>query len=720
MSAIGGDKIHGGRGYAAGWSERRQLLCPAAMRKGLHAAAAAALTSMLIPAAAGAQDSKPSRACDFTDPSVCLYPWPNDHYTKRDASTPTGRRLALQRSSMPRNKDGVPINPVDMNRADGFSPGSMLLTKVPGLETPAAVRRSRLPSLSDPSRSLAKSSPVVVINARTGKRHPVFAEIDSNPEETRDKVLIIRPLRNFAEGERYVVALRNLKDASGRTLQASKNFRIYRDGVRTRRRLVESRRAHFNELFRKLRKAGVERQSLYLAWDFTVASRQSLTKRALHIRDAAFRALGDRNLKDLKVSGRSPSFTVDQVEELSAAQDAEIARRVRGTISVPCFLTNGCQPGGTFTFGRNGLPQRHGNYSFAYICEIPRAALDPAAPPKARPALYGHGLLGSAEEIDAGNVEAMANEHNFVFCATNWAGFAEEDLRSTIVGVMGDFSKFNQLADRMQQGFLNQMFLGRAMIHPQGLSSNAAFQKAGQGVIDTRRLFFDGNSQGGIMGGALTALAPDFERAVLGVPGMNYSTLLQRSVDFDEFAPVIYGSYPNQLERQLWLAQVQLLWDRGESNGYANHITGRPLPNTPKHEVLMHVAFGDWQVADFTPLIMARTFGAPIRKPVLDPGRSALSNPWFGLGTLKLPSKGSGMVWWDVGPARPAGMPTEGTAAAPTANVAPPRVGRDPHGAPRSEVSARVQKSEFLKLRGRIVEVCGSKPCYARGWTGAP
>jgi hypothetical protein len=38
------------------------------------------------------------------------------------------------------------------------------------------------------------------------------------------------------------------------------------------------------------------------------------------------------------------------------------------------------------------------------------------------------------------------------------------------------------------------------------------------------------------MGGALTAFAPDFNRAVLGVPGMNYSTLLRRSVDFDMYA----------------------------------------------------------------------------------------------------------------------------------------------------------------------------------------
>ena len=55
-------------------------------------------------------------------------------------------------------------------------------------------------------------------------------------------------------------------------------------------------------------------------------------------------------------------------------------------------------------------------------------------------------------------------------------------------------------------------------------------------MIDTTRLFYDGNSQGGIMGGGLTAVAPDFDRAVLGVPGMNYSTLLQRSVDFDTYA----------------------------------------------------------------------------------------------------------------------------------------------------------------------------------------
>ena len=87
-------------------------------------------------------------------------------------------------------------------------------------------------------------------------------------------------------------------------------------------------------------------------------------------------------------------------------------------------------------------------------------------------------------------------------------------------------SDFPTLPDRAQQGSVNYMYVGRWMLK----------HDWGDVEVDQTRLFYDGNSQGGIMGGALTALAPDFERAVLGVPGMNYSTLLRRSVDFDMYA----------------------------------------------------------------------------------------------------------------------------------------------------------------------------------------
>ena len=49
------------------------------------------------------------------------------------------------------------------------------------------------------------------------------------------------------------------------------------------------------------------------------------------------------------------------------------------------------------------------------------------APNPARISLYGHGLLGSHSEVEAGNVRAMATEHNMVFCATDWWGLAQGD-----------------------------------------------------------------------------------------------------------------------------------------------------------------------------------------------------------------------------------------------------------------------------------------------------
>ncbi|HEX6651121.1 MAG TPA: hypothetical protein VF072_00140 [Thermoleophilaceae bacterium] len=689
------------------------------MAKGLAAALAAITALMLIPAAAPAKriagvNVKPG--CDFIGTGVCEFPWPNDYFTKRDRRTDTGRRLALVKSAMPRNKSGKPIDPKDMNRADGFSPGSALLVKVPGLDTPAAAGKSKLPPLTNLSRGLAKRSPVVVINARTGKRHPIWTEIDANPKRARDRVLIIRPARNFDEGERYIVALRNLKNARGGAIRAGRGFRLYRDRIRTGARPIEKRRAHFEQLFRKLKRAGVRRGSLYLAWDFTVASERSLTERMLHIRNDAFARLGDRNLKDLKVAGTSPSVRVDSVTDLTPAEDPLIARKVEGTMTVPCYLTKHCAPGGQFSFDRRGLPRRMGSATAKFFCNIPRSALDPASPPKARPSLYGHGLLGEADEINAGNVKAMSNEHNFVFCATPWAGFSNDDV-THIVSVLGDFSGFNTVADRMQQGFLNMLLLGRAMIHPQGLSALPAFQKNGQSVIDTTRLFYDGNSQGGIMGGGLTAVAPDYNRAVLGVPGMNYSTLLQRSVDYDTYAQIITPNYPKAIWTQLWLGQIQLLWDRGEANGYAHHITTDPLPGTPRHTVLMHVAFGDHQVSDTAAEVEARTIGARAYQPALVAGRS----PWPRFQMIpsigSFPFTGSAIVMWDTGPTRTVGTETQGTDPPPATNT-PNRTGDDPHDNPRSTPSARVQKSEFLKVGGAVIDVCGGGPCFAAPYTG--
>jgi hypothetical protein len=99
-------------------------------------------------------------ACDPLDPAACLYPWPNDHFTSADGSSPTGRRLALRDEWMPRNRLGKPVSSAPYNYSDGFSPGNMIVTKVPGLDCPRPLRapeRCRSPTSSARSTRTSRS-----------------------------------------------------------------------------------------------------------------------------------------------------------------------------------------------------------------------------------------------------------------------------------------------------------------------------------------------------------------------------------------------------------------------------------------------------------------------------------------------------------------------------------------------------------------------------------
>jgi hypothetical protein len=334
-----------------------------------------------------------------------------------------------------------------------------------------------------------------------------------------------------------------------------------------------------------------------------------------------------------------------------------------------------------------------------FTCIVPRKALDGPQ----RVSLYGHGLFGRQSEVTAGNVKTMAADHGFVFCATDWWGMADQDVPTTAGLILPDLSNFAILPDRVQQGMLNFLLLGRLAIHPQGLAADPGFQLGGHSVLDTRELFYDGNSQGGIIGGSLTAVAPDFRRAVLGVPGMNYSTLLQRSVDFDQFAAILYPAYPREIERPMIFSLIQQLWDRGEANGYAHHMTSDPLAGTPAHTVLLHPAVGDHQVATVTAEVEARTIGAAIRQDPLDPGRSLDVQPFFAIPRIaSFPYGGSALEMWDNGITPPA----------PTTNT-PNRSGPDPHGSPRRTPAAQLQKSEHLRIGGAIADTCGGGPCHS-------
>ncbi|MBK5111876.1 MAG: hypothetical protein JJE10_11065, partial [Thermoleophilia bacterium] len=627
--------------------------------------------------------------CDWFDTTVCLQPFANDYFTK-DAATPTGKQLNLNPASTPINTGNAsPVNlsVTDINRGDGFSPGNLITLKIPGLDTPTAFDNTGLVGLGDISRYMDADQPLLLIDAKSGKRQPVWAELDSNPTSvdpsgagdgginadpgnTEDVNLIVRPAKNLAFDRRYIVAFRNLKDQSNSLIPAPTAFEVYRDNLPTQQQIVEDRRGHMeNGVIKPLvDKAGVDRSSLYMAWDFTVASQESVTGRALKIRDDAFKRLGDTNLADRKIAGNSPNIDVVALCDASAPATAQCGnnypgkpgvangdadqspvpdptwyqRTVTGFIrDVPCYLNqDGCPSGAQFEFNPDGSLKWNQAYKtdVPFQCVIPRSVVDSGTVDPGGTGVYGHGLLGTLGQVDStGSTREVGNATNSSWCATNWDGFSELDI-GLIISSLGDMSNFNKAIDRMQQGFLNFMMLSRALAHPDGFADEPAFQMTHNlavpitpgSAIDTSagadtRGYYIGISQGGIMGGALTALSPDVDRGILGVPGINYSTLLRRSVDSDEYFKLpglgLYANYPNLAERPLLLSLMQLLWDRGEGNGYAHNLTDNPLPGTNSHEVLMRVAVGDHQVTNYTAEVEARTIGAKRYTPTLVPAR---------------------------------------------------------------------------------------------------
>jgi hypothetical protein len=624
------------------------------------------------PSVSGAVEEAPGTGrCDPTDPSACLLPWPSDQYTRSDPSTVTGRRLDLPADGMPSNADGVAVDPAEWNRNDGFGPTSILLVVVPDLD-PAA---SGLPPVTDMAASLVDDSPLTLVDVDTGERLAAWAELDTElTDDPARRPLRVVPAAALPEGHRIAVGLHGLRTTAGEDVEPTTPLH----------EMLQHPDGDQQEWLTALAAEGAATDELDAAWSFTVASADSITGplRAMWRETAA--GLGDG----------APPFTVDSAQVLGGA------RIVEGSFEMPKYLTGDGGPGTVLDNDGDpdGIPERDGTMTAPFTCVLPVDPLDPSPV-----VLYGHGLLGSRSEVrDIGSLGASVG---IGFCALDFLGMSSSDI-PTVLSSLQDLTRFRTQADRLQQGHLGFLLLGRLLASPQGFTSHAAFQRTdGLPSINGQALAYLGASQGGILGGPATALSPDWNRAIFAVGGMGYNLLLGRSIDFDDFAGPFQASYPDPLDRAVALELMEQLWQRGENAGWAQHITEDPFeegggPTT----VLLLEAFGDHQVANVSTETLARTLGVPRVAPTLAEGRSTDVDPFFAIPPIAaLPHTGSALVVWDFG-----------TPAPPMANT-PPREGDDPHGKLSGVPQALALVAAFVQPGGVVLDVCGGLPCASPG-----
>jgi hypothetical protein len=589
--------------------------------------------------------------CDPLVPDFCGFPFPSNVYTVEDADTATGRRVALSESTIVGNDPGP------WNEADGFSAGALILAQLTG----ATGEEFGGPQNLD--QSVSASSPSILLDVEMGEPVPHFAEVDVRSTTEEQRSVMIRPVVRLRDNARYIVGFRNLTDKDDATVEPSPAFAALRDGTSSEEASVEARRDLYEDIFEHLADAGWPREEVQLAWDFNTASHANNTDWLTHMRDEALALVEEEGIQYRLV-------------EPEPIQDPDnIAFRVSGEFRVPLYMEHE-NSGSLLMFGDDGLPEVNSETPWAWIpfeVLIPHSAVDDPAPIVE----YGHGLLGTRHQIHTGggHFQTFMNEYNYVFCATDLQGMADED--EAIIGTIflsGEIAQARRFFDRLHQGFLNYILLMRMM-----KTTFAADETYGQ-YINPDQSYYYGISQGGIMGSVFMAMSPDVERGALGVMGQPYSLLLFRSKDFTDFLNALKEPYKDFREHQHIVGMLQMLWDRVEPNGYT-HLIGE------NKSVLMRSALGDHQVTTLGAHIMARTVGAKH----LDSGQRDV---WQLDKVSSTPVGQSFYTEYDFD------LPID-----PLCNV-PPALCMDPHEWPRRRVAAREQLHEFLSA-GTGTNHCG-------------
>jgi hypothetical protein len=606
---------------------------------------------------------EPQPGCNPLVGDDCLTPFPSAYYQVADASSATGFRVHIADDALPTANSGIRIKPDRLNQKDGFSPSTPFIVYFK-----AGIDATMVPGSDNLAPSLTAEGPVQVLDFETGERVPAFAEVDGNAQDAERKGLIIRPARRLAPGKRYIIALSGLRDRSGKLL-APAPFVALRDRTALSAAL-KPLAAHQEEIFAVLTKAGVARDTLTLAWDVVTGSDANSTSHLVDMRDQAL--------------SMSAQFGYTITNATDTPSDPLVFRRIHATVRVPTFLTDET-PNANLVVDATGAPQLRTIVDVPIIIQIPACALKAQAPLPT--VVFGHGLFGSAEgHLAAGPLEQLSQDMCAVFIGTDWIGLSTKDVAAVGNALAVDLNGVYIVTDRLQQAHVNAQVMTRTFLTQ--IKDDPALAVNGHPLTDGHEAYYLGVSLGGIEGGTFMALSPDVVRGVLNVPGSTWSLLIFRSTDFGLLKPILEGSLPDPLDRQIAIGLTQSEWDYTDPASFASHLLANPLKSVMPKRILVQESIGDAEVSNVATRLLARTIGLTGLR---------LTQPVLGIDEQTGPLD-SAYTQWD---SQPAMLPPLDNQALRKDNGAHEAVYRDP--------GAQAQIRAFLRPDGQVTDVCHDK-----------
>ncbi len=425
--------------------------------------------------------------------------------------------------------DGLdpPLATTDFNFLDGVNPLPQILAHIPENPGPLDLAESGAPILIPADQQTptappwvdirthddtslrrdgagALTSPTVLLHVKSENpriTEPVlhWVELDSQASPGR-QVLIVRPAISLVPGDRYIVAVRNLRTSTGQTIAPEAIYDVVRRTNTAQQRptnliqVVQRMVYHYLEIRPFLEDQGVAIEDTQIAFDFRVRSEASLNAPLEAIAQVAKDWVAD------KIASGAPLFTVTQALRRDENNTAYV---ISGTFESPLFLSDPTNPSvpmdpeldptglSRIIFEQvNGqaVPVVRATHSAEFSMLVPDSAMDePSAGTETNAMFAGHGSLSSSSGAIGrwlGTIGAAdtPDGRGYLAGSTSFRGFStdnpnlvakfigptygaevddEEWIRNDILGSTGvsQLNNFASWRDRIAQGLINSLVL---------------------------------------------------------------------------------------------------------------------------------------------------------------------------------------------------------------------------------------------------------------------
>ncbi len=629
----------------------------------------------------------PSNSCNVFSMGDCLTPFPSNQFLKYNGMK---RYISLPQNSLQPTYGGAPFPVNEFKIFDGFSPAGQIMVLLNG----AINVGSHFPDIFHPEISTKSFSSIQLFDTKTWKRIPLFAEGDSR--SYKNNFLLIHPLIRLYPDRTYLVVL--TKEISYDAVQPTA-FKALVDGVKTDNSYVESIRRKFNGYFRKLSLKGIPSNKLFLVWDFTTESDKNIIGNNLG------KILNF--LKDYPNPSSSDIIYSTIVTYPDRNNGNFLLKQVKGKIPVPWLMNS---DGTRINRDADGSVDTE-DYDIKYIPfveNIPRCVTNSTP----HIMVYGHGLGGSAEDLNGYTIRKDAQQWCAIELAVNWYGADYEGLESVIQrAIISDehpFYGFITMAERLLQGHLDFLMLIKSIPAITGITI-PGLSKVGSEYNNFKDspLFYYGVSNGGIQGGTLayTAynLTPFFYKFALNVNGAVWSILFQRYNNWNYFESVFMLKVPSIFEITKMVVLAQFFYDFVDPITFARYYSLSSSDSSerlPLH-ILSQESIGDASVSNITTEIWARTAGIPGLAKLID-------NP-YGIVEKSGPLS-SALTQWD---GHPKPLPPFTNSPLGKHQTTVVKCGSSytvAHGVPFCLDTAREQVKRFINT-GLIFQLCSNDIC---------